>query len=83
MSYEKVTQAKSKVIIGTKQTLKAMKNGEIKEVVVAEDAEQRVTEKVVRLAKELNIPVLPVHSMKELGKSCGIDVGAATVAIKR
>jgi large subunit ribosomal protein L7A len=83
MSYDKVAQAKLKVIIGTKQTLKAMKNGEIIEVVVANDAERRVTEKVVNLAIELEIPLTYVDSMKDLGKACGIDVGAATVAIKK
>jgi large subunit ribosomal protein L7A len=83
MSYDKVAQAKLNVIIGTKQTLKAMKNGEIIEVVVANDAERRVTEKVVNLAKELEIPLTYVDSMKDLGKACGIDVGAATVAIKK
>ncbi len=83
MSYEKVAKAKSKVIIGTKQTLKAMKNSEIIEVVIARDAERRVTEKVESLAKQANIPITHVDSMRELGKACGIDVGAATVAIKK
>lgn len=34
MSYDKVSQAKS-IIIGTKQTVKALKRGSVKEVVVA------------------------------------------------
>ncbi|MRG88010.1 50S ribosomal protein L7ae-like protein [Salinibacillus xinjiangensis] len=83
MSYEKVAQDKSRAVIGTKQTIKAIKNGEIEEVIVAEDAERRVTEKVVRLAKETGIPISHVDSMKQLGKACGIDVGAATVAIRK
>ena len=77
MSYEKVRQAKN-VIIGTKQTVKALKNGKATELIVAKDAEARVTAKAVELARELNIPVTYVDSMKELGKACGIDVGAAT-----
>ncbi len=80
MSYEKVRQAKN-VIIGTKQTVKALKNGKATELIVAKDAEARVTAKAVELARELNIPVTYVDSMKELGKACGIDVGAATVAL--
>ncbi|RWZ52160.1 50S ribosomal protein L7ae-like protein [Halobacillus fulvus] len=83
MSYEKVAQAKSQVIIGTKQTLKAMKNGEVHEVITADDADQSMTAKVVQMAKQLDIPHTTVPSMKELGESCGIDVGAATVAIKQ
>lgn len=82
MSYEKVMQAHEKVVIGTKQTLKAIKHGGIKEVVVAEDADQRVTNKVLKVAREHNVSVVTVDSMKKLGKACGIEVGAATVAIK-
>ncbi|MBO8157460.1 MAG: 50S ribosomal protein L7ae-like protein [Bacillaceae bacterium] len=82
MSYEKVAQAKSRIIIGTKQSIKAMKNGEVKEVIIAEDADRHVTDKVIRVADQQNIPVSRVDSMKKLGKTCGIDVGAATVAIK-
>ena len=29
----------------------------------------------------MNVPVTYVESMKKLGKACGIDVGAAAVAI--
>jgi large subunit ribosomal protein L7A len=83
MSYEKVAQAKSKVVIGTKQTIKTIKNSEVSEVVIANDAERRITEKVVNLANQMDIPVLYVESMRELGKACGIDVGAAAVAIKK
>lgn len=80
MSYEKVLQAKD-IIIGTKQTVKALKLGTIKEVVIAKDADLKVIAKVVNIANELNVPILYVDSMKKLGKACGIEVGAATVAI--
>lgn len=83
MSYEKVTEFQSNVIIGMKQTLKAMKNGEISEVFVADDADQHITQKVISLAKELDIPYQRVDSMKELGAACGIEVGASAVAVKR
>ncbi|KML36714.1 MULTISPECIES: 50S ribosomal protein L7ae-like protein [Cytobacillus] len=80
MSYDKVLQAKS-IIVGTKQTVKALKLGTIDEVVVASDADPRVTAKVVSTAKEMNVPIVYVDSMKKLGKACGIEVGAAAVAI--
>lgn len=83
MYYEKIAQVQSGIIIGTKQTLKAMKNSEISEVFIAEDAKQELTEKIVSLADELNIPCYHVDSMKKLGKACGIEVGATAVAIKR
>lgn len=83
MSYEKVAQVQSRIIIGMKQTLKAMKNGSVSEVYIAEDADLFVTEKVATLAEELDIPLKRVDSMKKLGTACGIDVGASTVAIKQ
>lgn len=83
MSYEKVAQVKDNLIIGTKQTLKAIKNGEVSEVVIAVDADPRVTSKVSQLAEEMNVPCTQVDSKKRLGKACGIDVGTATVAIKQ
>lgn len=83
MSYEKVMQVKSRVIIGTKQTLKAMKNDQVSAVFVADDADIHITQKVVHLANRLGIVCNHVDSMDKLGNACGIDVGAAAVAIKK
>jgi len=83
MSYEKVTKFKSRLVIGTKQTLKAMHNGEISEVVVAEDADYFIIKEVQELAETLGIPCLKVDSKKKLGAACGIDVDTSTVAIKK
>ena len=41
MSYEKVERAK-KTIIGTKQTVKAIRAGIVTAVIIAQDAEERV-----------------------------------------
>jgi len=80
VSYEKVLQAK-KLIIGTKQTVKAIQTMDISEVIIAEDADRRVINKVMQLSADKDIPVTKVESMKKLGRACGIEVGAATVAI--
>lgn len=80
MSYEKVVQA-SNLIVGTKQTVRALKSGHVQEVFVASDADPRITEGIIYTAKEMDVPVTVVESMKKLGKACGIDVGATTVAI--
>lgn len=82
MSYEKVSQAKS-IIVGTKQTLKALQDNEVIELIIADDAEKRVIGKVKAFAEEKQIPVTVVDSMKKLGKACGIEVGAAAVAIRK
>lgn len=80
MSYEKVKQA-TNVTIGMKQTLKAVEQGMVKEVFIAKDADPRVTGKITALCKEKSVPFEYVDSMKQLGKACGIEVGAATAAI--
>ena len=80
MSYEKVKQA-SKITIGMKQTLKAVEQGMVKEVLIAKDADPRITGKLVSMCTDKKLLVGYVDSMRQLGKACGIEVGAATVAI--
>src|SRR5699024_9301606 len=82
VAYNRVRELQSRIIIGTKQTIKAMKNGDVQEVFIAADADARVTEKVIEVAQQLNIPSAEVDSKKKLGKACGIEVDAATVAIR-
>ncbi|AMA74457.1 MULTISPECIES: 50S ribosomal protein L7ae-like protein [Aneurinibacillus] len=81
MSYEKVEQAKS-LVIGTKQTTRAIEAGTVAEVIVARDADTRLTGKVISLCQDKGLPVHYVDSMRRLGKACGIDVGAAVVGLK-
>lgn len=83
MSYEKVTQIKNRIIIGTKQTLKAIHNGEVSEIFIAADADKHITQKVADLAEELEIPCQQVDSMKKLGKAAGVEVGASIVAVRK
>ncbi|WP_445492904.1 50S ribosomal protein L7ae-like protein [Niallia sp. 03133] len=80
MSYDKVLQA-NKYVVGTKQTVKALKKGNITEILVAKDADPFHIGKVTEAAKQVNVPIILVDSMMKLGKSCGIEVGAAAVAI--
>lgn len=82
MSYEKVVQAKA-IIIGTKQTVKALEAGSVIELVVATDADPKVIAKAIHSAMKMNVPISYVNSMKKLGKACEIEVGAAAVAITR
>ncbi|ANU24677.1 ribosomal L7Ae/L30e/S12e/Gadd45 family protein [Planococcus donghaensis] len=80
MSNEKVKQT-SEIIIGTKQTVKALKSGIVQEVIVAKDANDRMTKQIVHLALEKGIRIEFADSRLKLGKAYGINVGAAAVAI--
>lgn len=82
MSYEKVQQAKKKRI-GLKQTMKCIELRDADEVVIAEDADPHIISQILYTCRQNEIPISYVDSMKKLGKTCGIDVGAATVALKK
>ncbi|BAL82389.1 putative ribosomal protein L7Ae-like [Selenomonas ruminantium subsp. lactilytica TAM6421] len=68
-------------VIGIKQVAKAVKRGNAKEVFIAKDAEARVTEPLMALCEEQQVPVSQESTMQELGTACGIEVGAAAAAV--
>jgi large subunit ribosomal protein L7A len=69
------------IVVGTKQTLKLLHEGTITEVLIAQDADSYVTREVEELAREKNVTITYVESMKKLGKQCNISVGAATAGM--
>ncbi|MFT9495333.1 ribosomal L7Ae/L30e/S12e/Gadd45 family protein [Anaerosolibacter sp.] len=71
----------NKLIIGTKQALKAIKEGKAQTLFIAKDAEKHVTRNIEDAAKEVQLQIVYVESMKKLGKACGIEVSAATAVI--
>lgn len=83
MPYKRVAAARSHLIAGRKEVIKAMKNGGICEVVIAEDAAQSITSEVEELAEVLSIKCFKIDSKKKLGVACGIDVPTSAVAIKK
>ncbi len=80
MEAKSLKEARRKVV-GTKQTYRAVENGEARTVFVAEDAEDKVKEPVVQLCQEKGIEWHYAGSMAELGEQCGIKVGAASAAV--
>ena len=70
-----------KVVVGTKQLKKALVNGRARCVFLAENADPAVTEPIEILCGEQNIQITWVHSMADLGRACGIEVGAAAAAV--
>jgi large subunit ribosomal protein L7A len=74
----KITRKK---VVGTKQTQKAIEKDQTRVVYVARDAEERIVSPIIRLCGEKNLELVRVESMSELGKACGIKVGAAAAAL--
>ncbi|XEC94629.1 ribosomal L7Ae/L30e/S12e/Gadd45 family protein [Paenibacillus tarimensis] len=67
--------------IGTKQTKKMVEHKRASLVYVAKDADPRITNDILRLCGTAGIEVIWVETMTDLGKTCGIDVGAAAAAV--
>lgn len=71
-----------KRLVGTKQTLKALQSGEAKVVYLAKDADERVLRPLRNaLSQHDGVEVVEVESMQQLGRLCGIEVGAAAAAL--
>lgn len=77
---ERLKQCRRRVV-GTKETLKAVEKSEARVVFIARDADEKVTRPVTDLCRDRGVEIQGVESMRELGKWCGIKIGAATAAI--
>lgn len=81
MSYDTLKNAKR--VVGAKQVGKAVEQGRAERVYLAEDADGRVTSPLREQCERAGVTVEMVPSMEELGRACGIEVGAAAVATVR
>ncbi len=70
-----------KVVVGAKQLKKALLSGRASRVILARNADPALTEPIERLSTEKGTPCFWVSAMADLGKACGIDVGAAAAAV--
>ena len=68
-------------MVGTKQLKKAVLAGRARYVFLAENADPAVTQPLEQLCAANHIQITWVPSMAELGRSCGIEVGAAAAAV--
>ncbi len=71
----------AKIAVGAKQIRKALNNGFAKQVFLAKNADPALTEPIEALCQRNNVVCTWVRSMTELGRACGIEVGAAAAAI--
>ena len=69
-----------RLVVGTKQLRKALENGRAKQVWLAENADPAITEPLEALCLRCNVSCVWVPSKEDLGKRCGIEVGAAAAA---
>jgi large subunit ribosomal protein L7A len=68
-------------VVGVKQVKRAINTAEVNTVFIAEDADKRITDDVLKLCEGKSIQIVHVDNMEELGKACGIDINAAVAAL--
>ena len=71
----------SHVVVGSKQLRKALNKGLAQRVYLARNADPAVTEPLMALCEVKNVSYTWVCTMQDLGRACGIEVGAAAAAV--
>ena len=69
------------VVVGAKQLKKALLKGTARQVFLAHNADPAITGMLEELCRNSNIPFTWVATMADLGRACGIEVGAAAAAV--
>lgn len=69
-----------RTVAGAKQLRKAVLSGAAKQVFLAVNADPAITEPIEALCQQHNVNYAWVRSMTDLGRACGIEVGAAAAA---
>ncbi len=72
---------RGKILVGVKQTKKALKEKQALKVIIADDAQMHVIGPIIEACKADNIEIERTDSMEKLGNAVNIDVGAAVVVV--
>ena len=70
-----------KVVVGAKQLRKALTQGIARRVYLSRNADPAITEPIEALCQLNHVEYAWVKSMTDLGRACGIEVGAAAAAV--
>ena len=67
-------------VVGVKQVRRALSAGRAKRLYLARDADPQLTRPLAEQAEAQGVEAVWLGSMRELGRDCGIAVGAAVAA---
>jgi len=73
----------SRFYVGIKQSTAAILDGRAQKAYIALDADEHIKQPFIQLCKENIVPICYMDTKEQLGKVCGIDVGAACAVILR
>lgn len=69
--------------VGSRQAQRALAEGRVETLLLAEDADANLQQKFISLCQSHGVNCLKVPSKVLLGQACGIEVGAAVAVIPR
>ncbi len=69
------------ILIGTNQCTEAVAEGKVKKAYVARDAASHIREPFENLCAKASVPITYFETKQQLGRACGIDVGATCVVV--
>jgi len=65
------------LIVGARQSMKALVNGKVSEVYMADDSDEFIKKDFIKECSARSIDIIRYGTMAELGRDCGIEIGAA------
>ena len=72
--------AGKRLVVGAKQLRKALQSGSARVVYLAENADPAITAPIEEQCQKDHVSCVWVRTMQDLGRACGIEVGAAAAA---
>ncbi|MBE7048918.1 MAG: 50S ribosomal protein L7ae-like protein [Ruminococcaceae bacterium] len=69
------------IFIGVRQCSEAVAAGKAASAYVAQDTDISIKEPFEALCREMSVPVHYYDTKQQLGRACGIDVGAACAVV--
>ena len=72
---------KQKIAAGYRQTRRALSSGRADKVIIARDAEEKVTAPLIHLCEIHGVKTEFVNTMNELGELCGLEVKASSAVV--
>ena len=69
------------MVVGAKQLRKSLNSGRAQKVFLAKNADPAITEPLEILCRNAGVSVTWIDTMADLGRACGIEVGAAAAAV--
>jgi len=84
MEYDDIVKALSHPksrMAGLKQVMRALEDGKVEAVALAEDADDHIRRRVRSRCVALGVPCADAPTMYELGTVCRLDVGTAVACV--